>query len=99
MTVTSHCHQPTMLMACVVACLRTKLKRGQDDIDAVLNTAAEVVNHYLKNPDYTWPEGAAMNADELCNQYPAIVAREFMCQLRGLLRWLSVDIGDDDDAA
>ena len=46
---------------------------------------AEIFRNYQRE-DFTWD---GLTANQLCNQHPAVVARQFQHQLRQFLRWLA----------
>ena len=53
--------------------------------------AAQLLRSYQK-PDFKWD---GLSANQLCNQQPAVVARQFMHQLRQFLRWMAPHINVD----
>ena len=69
--------------------------------EEMLQIALEVLDHYLRYDDTKWPmdkpDIKPKTASELCNAFPAIVAREFMRQTRALMRWLGAETDADPD--
>ena len=109
MTLTCHALQPCMLLACVVASLLTE--QWDEDKpkteDEYMEEAALAVDGYLRGDErgeeVKWPRGHAVvparTASQLMNAFPAVVARQFMHQMRSLLRYLGGEaIEDPDDA-
>ena len=84
LTLTSHCRQPNVLAAVVIA----KLLRdhgyaaGGTEVE---EAAAKIIHQYMINENCVWDD---MTANQLCNSMPAIVARQFMHGLRQMLHWL-----------
>ena len=103
MTLTCHAKQPSILLACIVASLRTEQGMALDPSNEVLDKALEVLDSYLRHDEVKWPldvPGAhARTASELCNAFPAVVAREFMRHTRALMRWLGAEQDVEEDPA
>ena len=55
---------------------------------------AELLQRF-QDEDFQWD---GLSANQLCNQQPAIVARQFQHQLRQFLRWLASQIAADNEA-
>ena len=95
LTLTCHARQPAMLLACIIASLRTEHQMTLSPPDEVLDRALNILDDYLRHDDTKWPIGDSMiparSPSELCNDFPAVVAREFMRQVRALMRWLGAE--------
>ena len=96
MTLTCHAKQPSILLACVVASLRTEHGMVFAPIDEVLQRALEILDNYMRDDENSkWtteePGIRERTPSQLCNDFPAVVAREFMRQTRALMRWLGAE--------
>ena len=92
-----------MLLACIIASLRTEHNMGLASTDEVLETALGILDDYLRYDDKKWPIDnpriPPRTPSELCNDFPAVVAREFMRQVRALMRWLGAETETDAEQA
>ena len=88
LTLTAHESQPQLLAACAYAHLRSMPEYREKSLRALANVVDEAVDT-LMNKRGRWLE---MTALDLCRQYPATVAREFMRMVRELLRWLAPSV-------
>ncbi|OLP75018.1 hypothetical protein AK812_SmicGene45265, partial [Symbiodinium microadriaticum] len=84
MTLSTHARQPDILIAVVVArLLRLRSANAPQELE---REAAQILQCYQADKKFTWD---GLSPNRLCNQYPAIVARQFMHQLTQLMHWLS----------
>ena len=65
-----------------------------DHIVRLEQRVAELLQRF-QDEDFQWD---GLSANQLCNQQPAIVARQFQHQLRQFLRWLAPQIAADNGA-
>eukprot|EP00435_Cladocopium_sp_Y103_P035789 s1242_g9.t1 len=95
LTLTSHCRQPNILAAVVIAKLLRDHGYAAGGAE-VEEEAAKIIHEYMINENHVWD---GMTANQLCNSMPAIVARQFMHGLRQMLHWLQGgDSGSKFDA-
>ena len=97
MTLSCHARQPDILIAVITArLLRLHPERPPEELE---RQAAEILQRYQADAQFTWD---GLSPNQLCNQHPAIVARQFMHQLTQLMYWLSAESGAktqlDEDA-
>ena len=84
MTLSTHARQPDILIAVIVArLLRLRPANAPQELE---REAAQILQCYQADKKFTWD---GLSPNRLCNQYPAIVARQFMHQLTQLMHWLS----------
>ncbi|CAE7255179.1 pfh1, partial [Symbiodinium natans] len=84
MTLSCHARQPALLLAAISARL---LRLHPDRPHAELEQhAAEILFRYQNDKSFTWD---GLSPNQLCNQQPAVVARQFMHQVSQLMWWLS----------
>ena len=83
MTLSCHARQPAMLLAAISGrLLRLHPKRPQGELE---HHAAEILHLYQNDKNFKWD---GLSPNQLCNQQPAVVARQFMHQLSQLMWWL-----------
>ena len=86
MTLSCHARQPDILIAVITArLLRLHPERPPEEFE---RQAAEILQRYQADVKFTWD---GLSPNQLCNQHPAIVARQFMHQLTQLMYWLSAE--------
>ena len=86
MTLSCHARQPDILIAVITArLLRLHPERPPEELE---RQAAEILQCYQADVKFTWD---GLSPNQLCNQHPAIVARQFMHQLTQLMYWLSAE--------
>ena len=84
MTLSTHARQPDILIAIIMArLLRLRPANVPQELE---REAAQILQCYQADKKFTWD---GLSPNRLCNQYPAIVARQFMHQLTQLMHWLS----------
>ena len=84
MTLSCHARQPALLLAAISArLLRLHPDRPQAELE---QHAAEILFRYQNDKNFTWD---GLSPNQLCNQQPAVVARQFMHQVSQLMWWLS----------
>ena len=86
MTLSCHARQPAMLLAAISGrLLRLHPKRPQGELE---HHAAEILHLYQNDKNFKWD---GLSPNQLCNQQPAVVTRQFMHQLSQLMWWLQSD--------
>ncbi|CAE7339228.1 pfh1, partial [Symbiodinium sp. CCMP2456] len=83
MTLSCHARQPAMLLAAIsgrLLRLRPELPQGELE-----HRAAEILYFYQNDKNFKWD---GLSPNQLCNQQPAVVTRQFMHQLSQLMWWL-----------
>ena len=88
MTLSCHARQPDILIAVIMA--RLLRLRPESQPEELEREAAQILQCYQADKKFTWD---GLSPNQLCNQYPAIVARQFMHQLTQLTHWLSTEHG------
>ena len=88
MTLSCHARQPDILIAVIMA--RLLRLRPESQPEELEREAAQILQCYQADKKFTWD---GLSPNQLCNQYPAIVARQFMHQLTQLMHWLSAEHG------
>ena len=88
MTLSCHARQPDILIAVIMA--RLLRLRPESQPEELEREAAQILQCYQADKKFTWD---GLSPNQLCNQYPAIMARQFMHQLTQLTHWLSTEHG------
>ena len=88
MTLSCHARQPDILIAVIMA--RLLRLRPESQPEELEREAAQILQCYQADKKFTWD---GLSPNQLCNQYPAIVARQFTHQLTQLTHWLSTEHG------
>jgi len=88
MTLSCHARQPDILIAVIMArLLQLHPEKPPHELE---REAAQILQCYQADKKFTWD---GLSPNRLCNQYPAIVTRQFMHQLTQLMHWLSAEQG------
>ena len=86
MTLSCNARQPDILIAAISArLLRLHPCHPPEELE---RQAAQILFQYQNDETFTWD---GLSPNQLCNQHPAIVARQFMHQLTQLMWWLSAE--------
>ena len=86
MTLTCHARQPDILVAAITArLLRLRPEMPPQELE---RQAAGILRCYQSDEQFKWDD---LSPNQLCNQQPAIVARQFMHQLNQLMAWLEAE--------
>ena len=83
MTLSCHARQPDILVAVISA--RLLRLRPDSPPEEIEREAAEILQQYQADESFTWD---GLSPNQLCNQHPAIVSRQFMHQVSQLMWWL-----------
>ena len=88
MTLSCHARQPDILIAVIMArLLQLHPEKPPQELE---REAAQILQCYQADRKFTWD---GLSPNQLCNQYPAVVTRQFMHQLTQLMHWLSAGQG------
>ena len=83
LTLSCNARQPDILIAVISArLLRLRPASPPEEIEC---EAAEILQRYQSDEKFTWD---GLSPNQLCNQHPAIVSRQFMHQVSQLMWWL-----------
>ena len=86
MTLSCNARQPDILIAVISArLLRLHPCHPPEELE---RHAAQILFQYQNDETFTWD---GLSPNQLCNQHPAIVTRQFMHQLTQLTWWLSAE--------
>ena len=86
MTLSCNAQQPDILIAVIMA--RLLRLRPESQPEEVEHQAAQILHSYQSDKRFTWD---GLSPNQLCNQHPAVVARQFMHQVTQLMYWLSAE--------